>query len=105
VDREQDRQSDYRRHLYIGVAELLYMNGTMSKAEKKFRITTGKIWKLRNAIMELNEELEEGNYEPFTSGHTRILETIHNMNEEIKTLEARYEELLNECAREYCGII
>jgi len=49
--------------------------------------------------MELNEELEEGNYEAFTSGHTRILETIYNMNEEIKTLEAHYEEILNECAR------
>jgi len=71
----------------------------MSKTEKKLRINTGKIWKLRTAIMELNEELEEGNYEAFTSGHTRILETIYNMNEEIKTLEAHYEEILNECAR------
>ena len=54
--------------------------------------------------MELNEELEEGNYEAFTLGHTRLLQTIQNMKEEIKTLEARYEELLNECAKEAMNI-
>lgn len=81
---------------------MLYMNGTMSKAEKNLRINTGKIWKLRTAIMELNEELEEMGciFEAFTSGHTRILETIHKMNEEIKTLEELKLELINECAKE-----
>lgn len=75
------------------------MHGTISKAEKNLRINGHRIWKLKMGIMTMNEELEEGNYEAFTSGHTRILETIHNMKEEIKTLEARYEELLNACAR------
>lgn len=77
---------------------MLYMNGTMSKAEKNLRINTGKIWKLRAAIMELTEELAEGNFGNIYNA--RLIETITNMKEEIEALEARYEELTNECAKE-----
>ena len=81
---------------------MLYMNGTMSKAEKKLRIHEGKIWKLRAAIMELKEELAEGNFGNIY--HARLIETITNMKEEMKELEARCEELINECAKEAMNI-